>query len=146
MELIKSNQLKFILNPILIGMLGMSVQAQAKTDVDDNGYAMVVTANRSAQSISDIAATVLVVEGEQIVEQVTSGIDFKAALANLIPSLDVGSQSRSNAGQNMRGRTALVMIDGISLNSSRSISRQFDAIKLLKKAVMKSSAFMAKLG
>ncbi|MEL0660110.1 TonB-dependent receptor [Psychromonas arctica] len=128
MKLTKSNQIKFILNPILIGMLGMSVQAQAKTDVDDNGYAMVVTANRSAQSISDIAATVLVVEGEQIAEQVKSGVDFKAALANLIPSLDVGSQSRSNAGQNMRGRTALVMIDGISLNSSRSISRQFDAI------------------
>jgi len=126
MKLTKSNHIKFILNPIVIGMLSLPLLAQA--EVDDDGYGMVVTANRSAQSISDIAATVLVVEGEQITEQVTSGVDFKAALANLIPSLDVGSQSRSNAGQNMRGRTALVMIDGISLNSSRSISRQFDAI------------------
>lgn len=126
MKLTKSNQIKFILNPIVIGMLSLPLLAQA--EVDDDGYAMVVTANRSAQSISDIAATVLVIEEEQIVEQAQSGVEFKDLLANLIPSLDVGSQSRSNAGQNMRGRSALVMIDGISLNSSRAISRQFDSI------------------
>lgn len=122
----KSKSIKFILNPIVIAMLGMPLLAQA--EVDDEGYAMVVTANRSAQSISDIAATVLVIEEEQIAEQAQSGVDFKALLANLIPSLDMGSQSRTNSGQNMRGRKTLVMIDGISLNSSRSISRQFDSI------------------
>lgn len=124
MKLTRSTQLKFILNPIMIGMLGMSLQVQASNDTET----IVVTANRTAQSISDIAATVMVIEGEQIAQQAQSGIDFKALLANLIPSLDVGSQSRSNAGQNMRGRSALVMIDGISLNSSRAISRQFDSI------------------
>jgi len=124
MKLAKTNKMKFILNPIVIGMLGLSLQAQATNDSET----MVVTANRSAQSISDIAATVLVIEEEQIAEQAKSGVEFKALLANLIPSLDVGSQSRTNAGQNMRGRKTLVMIDGISLNSSRSISRQFDAI------------------
>lgn len=126
MKLSQLNQIKFMLNPIVIGMLGLSLHVQAQTD--HNEYAMVVTANRSAQSISDIAATVLVIEKEQIEEQAKSGVEFKDLLANLIPSLDVGSQSRSNAGQNMRGRSALVMIDGISLNSSRAISRQFDAI------------------
>jgi len=126
MKLTKSNQIKFILNPIVIGMLSLPLQAQA--EIDEDGYGMLVTANRSAQSISDIAATVLVIEEEQIVEQAQSGIEFKDLLANLIPSLDVGSQSRSNAGQNMRGRSALVMIDGISLNSSRAVSRQFDSI------------------
>lgn len=124
MKLAKTNKMKFILNPIVIGMLGLSLQTQAA----DDSETMVVTANRSAQSISDIAATVLVIEEAQIAEQAKSGVDFKALLANLIPSLDVGSQSRTNAGQNMRGRKTLVMIDGISLNSSRSISRQFDAI------------------
>ncbi|MEI6897322.1 MAG: TonB-dependent receptor [Psychromonas sp.] len=120
------NKNKFILNPIVIGMLGLSLQAQANTT--GTTETMVVTANRSVQSISDIAATVMVIEAQQIEEQAKSGVEFKALLANLIPSLDVGSQSRTNAGQNMRGRKTLVMIDGISLNSSRSISRQFDSI------------------
>lgn len=131
MKLTKSTTTKFVLNPILTAMLGLSVSLSAQAavnSVDQDESMTVVTANRSAQSISDIAATVMVIEGEHIAEQAKSGVDFKALLANLIPSLDVGSQSRTNSGQNMRGRKTLVMIDGISLNSSRSISRQFDSI------------------
>lgn len=127
MKLTKSNHIKFILNPIMVGMLGLSLQVHAEQEYD-NDYGMIVTANRSGQNISDIAATVQVIEEEQIVEQAQSGVEFKDLLANLIPSLDVGSQSRSNAGQNMRGRTALVMIDGVSLQSSRLVSRYFDSI------------------
>ena len=131
MKRTKSNTTKFMLNPILIAMLGLSAPLVAQASVhaaDKNDNMTVVTANRSTQSISDIAATVLVIEGDEIAQQAQSGIEFKAMLANLIPSLDVGSQSRTNAGQNMRGRSTLVMIDGISLNSSRGISRQFDSI------------------
>ena len=131
MKIAKSNKTTFMLNPILIAMLGLSAPLAAQASVhaaDKNDNMTVVTANRSTQSISDIAATVLVIDEAQIAEQAKSGIDFKAMLANLIPSLDVGSQSRTNSGQNMRGRKTLVMIDGISLNSSRGISRQFDAI------------------
>ncbi|MFT5879508.1 MAG: iron complex outermembrane receptor protein [Moritella sp.] len=124
MKLAKSKKTKFVLNPIMIVMLGLSSHANALESLDTT----VVTANRSTQSISDIAATVLVIEEAQIAEQAKSGVDFKALLANLIPSLDMGSQTRTNAGQNMRGRKTLVMIDGISLNSSRGVSRQFDSI------------------
>jgi len=113
------------LNPILVAMLGLPMVAQAENNTDTT----IVTANRTSQSISDIAATVLVIEGEEIAEQVQSGVEFKSALANLIPSLDVGSESRTNANQNMRGRSTLVMIDGVSLNSAgKTLSRQFDAI------------------
>jgi len=124
MKVKTSNKMKFILNPILVAMLGLPIAAQAENDTDTT----IVTANRTSQSISDIAATVLVIEGEEIAEQAKSGVEFKAMLANLIPSLDVGSESRTNARQYMRGRTTLVMIDGVSLNSSRSLSRQFDSI------------------
>lgn len=125
MKVKTSKKLNFILNPILVAMLGLPMVAQAENDTDTT----IVTANRTSQSISDIAATVLVIEGEEIAEQVQSGVEFKSALANLIPSLDVGSESRTNASQNMRGRSTLVMIDGVSLNSAgKTLSRQFDAI------------------
>lgn len=89
---------------------------------------VVVTANRTAQQISDIAATVWVVEEQELTTQIKSGMDLKQALAQLVPSLDLASDSRSNFGQNMRGRAMMVMIDGVSLNSSRGISRHLDAI------------------
>jgi iron complex outermembrane receptor protein len=69
-----------------------------------------------------------VVQKEKIQEQVKSGVPIKEMLSILIPSMDIGPQGRTNYGQNMRGRSALIMIDGVSLNSIRTISRQLDAI------------------
>lgn len=89
---------------------------------------IVITANRVAQSISDIAATVWLVDLAQLNLQINAGHDFKTALAQLIPSLDLASTTRTNYGQNMRGRPMMVMINGVSLNSSRGISRHLDAI------------------
>ncbi len=49
-------------------------------------------------------------------------------LAQEVPSLDVSTEGRTNYGQNLRGRPMLVMIDGVSMKSARSISRQLDSI------------------
>jgi iron complex outermembrane receptor protein len=46
----------------------------------------------------------------------------------MIPGFDFGNQGRTNYAQNMRGRNVLVMLNGVSLNSTRASSRQFDAI------------------
>ncbi|WP_100915475.1 TonB-dependent receptor [Pseudoalteromonas spongiae] len=89
---------------------------------------ILVTANRTEQKISDIAGTVWLVNLEELQSQINAGHDFKTSLAQLIPSLDLASTTRTNYGQNMRGRQMVVMIDGVSLNSSRGISRHLDAI------------------
>ncbi|MGI9527899.1 MAG: TonB-dependent receptor [Weeksellaceae bacterium] len=116
----------------LLGALSMSAWAQ-ENDVETTTEEvaldeMVITATRRPQQISNIPGTVWVIPKEQIMEQTKSGVPLKEMLGYLIPGLDVGSQGRSNFGQNMRGRAALVMINGVSLNSLRSVSRQFDAI------------------
>ncbi|WP_148862064.1 TonB-dependent receptor [Marinobacter fonticola] len=89
---------------------------------------LVVVGTRAPSQISEVPGTVWVVEQEQLSEQIQSGKSLKQALGQLIPGLDAGPQGRTNYGQNMRGRSVLVMIDGVSLNSSRSVSRQFDSI------------------
>lgn len=89
---------------------------------------LVVVGTRTPTQISEVPGTVWVVEQEQLIEQVQAGKTLKQALGQLVPGLDVGPQGRTNYGQNMRGRSVLVMIDGVSLNSSRSVSRQFDSI------------------
>ncbi|WAG78149.1 TonB-dependent receptor [Metapseudomonas furukawaii] len=107
---------------------------------EDGGYSLqstgaalevdrqVVVGSRAPTSISELPGTVWIIDAPQLQEQTRAGVPFKEALGQLIPGLDIGPQGRTNYGQNMRGRSALVMIDGVSLNSSRGISRQFDSI------------------
>lgn len=89
---------------------------------------VVVVASRRPTKITEIPGTVWVVPTMRVKELVATGVPIKEMLGQLVPSMDIGSQGRSNFGQNMRGRAMLVMIDGVSLNSLRGVSRQLDAI------------------
>lgn len=88
----------------------------------------VSVASRTSTAISEIPGTVWVVDQEQLKEQISSGVSLKEAIGKLVPGLDLAPEGRTNYGQNMRGRNVLVMIDGVSQNSSRGLSRQFDSI------------------
>lgn len=83
---------------------------------------------RTSTAISEIPGTVWVVDQVQLQEQLDTGVTLKEAIGKLVPGLDLAPEGRSNYGQNMRGRNVLVMIDGVSQNSSRGLSRQFDSI------------------
>lgn len=87
-----------------------------------------VSSSRMAQSRSELTATVQVIDSEQLQMQMQAGLNIKEALGNLVPGIDLGNQGRSAFGQNLRGRPMLVMIDGVSLNSSRATARQLDSI------------------
>ncbi|MCW3464233.1 TonB-dependent receptor [Chitinophaga nivalis] len=89
---------------------------------------VVVVSSRTPQQISNIPGTVWVIDSTRLQSQIKAGVTFKEALGILIPGIDLGGQGRTNTGQNLRGREVLVMIDGVSLNSTRGVSRQFDAI------------------
>ena len=88
----------------------------------------VSVASRTSTAISEIPGTVWVVDQAQLREQLQTGVSLKEAIGKLVPGLDLAPEGRTNYGQNMRGRNVLVMIDGVSQNSSRGLSRQFDSI------------------
>ncbi|MGG1923276.1 TonB-dependent receptor [Chryseobacterium sp. NRRL B-14798] len=114
-----------------IGLLvsGLMLSQTVKDSIASKGIEdVVIVASRKPTKISEVPGTVWVVQKEKIQEQAKSGVPIKEMLSILIPSMDIGPQGRTNYGQNMRGRSALVMIDGVSLNSIRAISRQLDAI------------------
>lgn len=117
-------QKKHLSRFIAAALLAGPAWAQQTTQFDT----VMVTGSRSQAQISDLSNSVRVIEKEQLEQQIKAGKEFKDALAQLIPALDLGSQSRTNAGQNMRGRAVLVMIDGVSMNSSRGGGRQLDGI------------------
>lgn len=89
---------------------------------------MVVVASRMPKAISDIPGTVWYINSETIEQEYRGGKTLGEILAASIPSLDISSGARTNYGQNLRGRKMLVMIDGVSLQSSRPISRLLDSI------------------
>lgn len=93
-----------------------------------NEEKMVVVSSHMPKAISDIPGTVWYIDSETIEQEYRGGKDLGEILAATIPSLDVSTGSRTHAGQNLRGRSLMVMIDGVSLQSVRSLSRQLDSI------------------
>ncbi|WP_333002114.1 TonB-dependent receptor [Vibrio coralliilyticus] len=91
---------------------------------------MVVVSSRTPKAISEIPGTVWYIDAEQIEQEYRGGKSLDEILAATIPSLDVSSGGRTHQGQNLRGRSIMVMIDGVSLQSVRSISRKLDSIDL----------------
>lgn len=117
------NKRLWVLNPVL---LALTLPATAATQTEEEN--LIVSANRSQKTVAEMAQTTWVIEGQEIEQQVQGGKEFKDVLAQLIPGIDVSSQGRTNYGMNMRGRALVVLIDGVRLNSSRTDSRQLDAI------------------
>ncbi|KQQ55374.1 Rhizobactin receptor [Rhizobium sp. Leaf311] len=119
----------------LFALAAATAQAQDATDANDAGggssvlETIVVTGGRTPQQISETAKTIYVVESDEISTQANAGKSVQQILADSIPSFDAASDgARTSYGQNLRGRTALVLIDGVSMNSARGLSRQFDSI------------------
>jgi iron complex outermembrane receptor protein len=114
--------------PLTLGLIVTAGSMANSLYAQDNQETMVVVGSRTPTQIDQVPSAAQVIEGKQLREQTSTGADLKAALGKLIPALDFGPQGRTNAGQNMRGRTVQVLIDGVSMNNSRSLSRQFDSI------------------
>ncbi|KMQ68526.1 hypothetical protein ACM39_08460 [Chryseobacterium sp. FH2] len=121
---------QYALSILLLATLTANASAQIKQDSittkDINEVIMV--SSRSPKQISDIPGTVWVIGEKELQTQIKGGAGLKEVLGNMIPGFDFGNQGRTNYAQNMRGRNVLVLLNGISLNSTRASSRQFDAI------------------
>lgn len=102
--------------------------ASMANEVKTNQEKMVVVSSRTPKAVSDIAGTVWYVDAETIEREHRGGKSLGEILAATVPALDIATEGRTNYGQNMRGRAMLVMIDGVSLQSSRQISRYLDSI------------------
>jgi iron complex outermembrane receptor protein len=106
----------------------LSAQTQQDSIKTNTISEVIMVSSRSPKQISDIPGTVWVISDQELQTQIRGGAGLKEVLGNMIPGFDFGNQGRTNYAQNMRGRNVLVMINGISLNSTRATSRQFDAI------------------
>lgn len=116
------NKTEWVLSPLL---LAIAAPVFAQQTNEEN---IVVSANRNNRTVAEMAQTTWVIENTELQQQIEGGKEFKDALAQLIPGLDVSSQSRTNTSMNLRGRPVVILIDGVRLNSSRTDGRQLDSI------------------
>ncbi len=91
---------------------------------------IVVTASRTSENLSDIPLTVQVIDKEELRQFSALSKDLGFVLEKLVPGISANTNSLSNFSQNIRGRKALVLINGIPQYENRQISRQLSTISL----------------
>jgi iron complex outermembrane receptor protein len=78
---------------------------------------VVVTSSRIDRPLSSIPNTVTVIGSAQLEQQLAIHNDISTVLGNLIPSFSPSRQKMTNAGESLRGRKPLYMIDGVPQSS-----------------------------
>lgn len=82
-----------------------------------------ITSSRTRSDLGPQARQVSVIEREQL-EQLRQGSDSLATLlAKSVPGMADSSRTVTDYGQTLRGRTMLVLVDGVPLNTNRDSSR-----------------------
>nr|WP_022959018.1 TonB-dependent receptor [Spongiibacter tropicus] len=74
---------------------------------------MVITASRVEKPLSTIPNTVTLIDQAELERQLSIQNDLSTVLGNLIPSFSPSRQKMTSAGESLRGRKPLYLIDGI---------------------------------
>ncbi|MFM2587453.1 TonB-dependent receptor [Vibrio sp. TBV020] len=112
--------------PFALSLLTLSISNATAAPQEDATTleTVVVTATRYSQTPDKIAGAVTVIDSEQLEQQAIIADDLTSAIANLVPSMTPSRQKMSNQGENLRGRQALIMIDGVpQINPLRNGNR-----------------------
>ena len=110
---------------VFISPFSFAIAADDETVVLDK---VMVTASRHPESIAAIPYNVQVIEQSEIQRQSSAGQDLGSILGQLVPGLAPGDNSMTSYYQNLRGRSVLVLIDGVAQRSNRNVSRQLTSI------------------
>ncbi|MDA9558266.1 TonB-dependent receptor plug domain-containing protein [Vibrio sp.] len=102
--------------PFAVSLLSLSI---FNTFADDgtNSETVTVSATRYSQDIDKIPGAVSVISEESLNEQRIISDDLTSVIATMVPSMTPSRQKLSNQGENLRGRTALIMVDGVPQNN-----------------------------
>lgn len=75
--------------------------------------AITISATRAGSEAGKTPQKITVITREQIEQQLAITSDHGAVLSNLIPSYSPSRQKMTSAGETFRGRSALILIDGV---------------------------------
>ncbi|WP_417349618.1 TonB-dependent receptor [Ferrimonas sp.] len=87
--------------------------AETGSSPEENIERIVVTGSRIIESIDEVPASITIVTAEQLQDDLQVSSELQNMLAIRVPGMAPSTGSTSNFGQTLRGRSALVMIDGV---------------------------------
>lgn len=109
----------FVIVPDQLAAPGTSSSSSSALELPN----LEISASRLNSDLVPPARQVNVIEREQL-EQLRQGSDSLATLlAKSIPGMADSSRTITDYGQTLRGRTMLVLVDGVALNTNRDSSR-----------------------
>jgi iron complex outermembrane receptor protein len=80
------------------------------------------TGTRSAKAIDKIPGAVTVVSKQEVEHTLALTEDATAVLTRTVPGYSESSQAMANNGENLRGRIALRLFDGIPVDRSKFVT------------------------
>ncbi|WP_417797885.1 TonB-dependent receptor domain-containing protein [Terasakiella pusilla] len=93
--------------------------------------AMMVTASRAEKPVSAVPGSVAIITSEEIQREQALGGDPAALIGKYIPGYALNNESLSGASESFRGRSVLVMVDGVTRSTPlRNASRVISTIGL----------------
>ncbi len=102
---------------VKISFVALSISAalipNATTAEERDMEVITVTASRMDKPVSAIPNTVTIIDQEQLEQQFRTTKDLSTIIGNLAPSFSPSRQKMSNTGETLRGRSPLIMIDGV---------------------------------
>src|SRR5690606_1427546 len=104
---------------------------------------VVVTASRMPESIDEVPSSVTVLSAATIESQVNINNSISEILGYTVPGLGPSTNKATNSGQTLRGRSVLVLIDGVPqstplMNGNRDI-RSLDPAIIERVEVIKGA-------
>lgn len=79
----------------------------------ENIERIVVTASRVERPLSQIPNTITIIDQTELNQQLSLNHDLSTVLGNLVPSFSPSRQKMTSAGESLRGRKPLYLIDGV---------------------------------
>lgn len=104
---------------------------------------IIVTGSRVAENIDEVTASVEVISFAELEKTLQVTAELQSILALHVPGMGPNTGTNSSSGQNLRGRNALVLIDGLPqstpLRSGRLAIRSIDPSAIARVEVIKGA-------
>ncbi|MEM1293598.1 MAG: TonB-dependent receptor, partial [Cyanobacteria bacterium P01_H01_bin.162] len=112
-------------NLVLSVVPGVATAAEA---AESEAIQVVVTATRTEENVLDVPRSVTVIDREQLQQQRELTNNLPDILGQLVPGLGPPTLENSTRNLSLRGRTALILIDGVPQNPNSGFNTELNTV------------------
>ena len=95
-----------------LGAVPFTINAET-LNTDEPIERMIVTGSRVIERIDEVPSSVTVIDKQTLAQDMQVSTELQNILATRVPGMAPSTGTSSNSGQTLRGRNALIMIDGV---------------------------------